>query len=367
MSLLTSLQLARYARHLPLLGEVGQANLLKAKILCVGAGGLGAPVLQYLAAAGVGTLGIVDGDQVELSNLQRQIIFTEQDIGKNKAEQAAAYLNKFNSELAIIVYPLFINQNNANQILFNYDIIIDATDNYRTRYLLNDVSFQLKKPLVSACIYQYYGQCSVFNYADGPCYRCLYESPPPPEAIPNCSSGGVLGVLPGLIGCIQATEAIKIILKQGDTLSGRLLTFDALNMQMQEFSIAKNPTCPCCQQGESATDLFATENTCSNVLNMTVSHLASKINSETLILIDVREDYEREICHIGGLHIPLAQLESQLDFLPKNKPIICYCKVGGRSYHAAQILLNNGFKSIYNLEGGILAWIREIDPTLTPY
>lgn len=364
--MITPTQIERYARHLPLFGQAGQQQLLCAKVLCVGAGGLGAPVLQYLAAAGIGTLGIVDGDQVEISNLQRQVIFNEQDIGKNKAQQAASHLQAFNYELQTKVYPEFIRQENAEIIAKDFDIIIDATDNYRTRYLLNDVAVKLKKPLISASIYQFQGQCSVFNYQNGPCYRCLYEVPPPAELVPNCALGGVLGVLPGLLGSIQATEAIKIILNLGDSLSGRLLMLDALTMTTRELRIIKNPDCPCCYHQESAEKLF-NENSSAHVTEIDAKTLAKQINSSEIILLDVREPYEREICHLGGIHIPLNQLEMRLSELPKNKHIICYCKAGTRGRNAAKWLLKKDFQSVSNLQGGILSWIDQVDSTLIKY
>jgi molybdopterin/thiamine biosynthesis adenylyltransferase/rhodanese-related sulfurtransferase len=364
---LTPKQIERYARHLPLFGQAGQTRLLQAKVLCVGAGGLGSAILQYLAAAGVGIIGIIDGDNVEISNLQRQVIFNEEDVGKNKAVQAAFHLKTFNSALNVITYAEYITTHNAIAIAKDFDLIIDGTDNYRTRYLLNDIAVKLKKPLISASIYQFQGQCSVFNYQAGPCYRCLYEEPPPAELIPNCALGGVVGVLPGLLGCIQATEAIKIILNQGNTLSGRLLIVDAFSMTTREFQVNKNRHCPCCQYGLTADRLFNEKNNNSLAIEIDVHQLVQKIHSSDVLLIDVREVYEREICHIGGLHIPLAQLEDQLNNLPKEKHIICYCKVGGRSRSAAQLLVNYGFKRVNSLQGGILAWINQIDSDLIRY
>ncbi|ATN74304.1 molybdopterin-synthase adenylyltransferase MoeB [Coxiella burnetii] len=366
---LTSNDIQRYARHLPLIGREGQAHLFAARILCVGAGGLGASVLQYLAAAGIGTIGIVDGDQVELSNLQRQVIFSPEDIGKNKALVASRYLSRFNPSLKTIVREEFLNEDNATKILKDFELVIDCSDNYRTRYLLNDICIQLKKPLISASIYQFQGQCSVFNYKEGPCYRCLYEEPPPEELIPNCALGGVLGVLPGILGCIQATEALKIILDKGEVLSGRLLTIDALSMRTREFRVPKNPQCPCCYEGKSALDLFLNTDNSKKIREIEAQKLAQWLENQNdnLLLIDVREPYEREICHIGGQHIPLRELDSRQANLPRNKFIICYCKSGQRSRRAVQLLMDNGFTNVSSLQGGIMAWISSIDHSLTKY
>lgn len=364
---LTQEQIRRYARHLPLMGIDGQERLLKAKVLCIGAGGLGAPVLQYLAAVGVGTLGIVDGDRVELSNLQRQVIFTVEDIGKSKAQQAGSHLHDGNPNLNLRVYEVFLDRVNADKIIPEYDIIVDCTDNYRARYLINDLSVRFNKPLISASIYQFQGQVSVFNNKNGPCYRCLYASPPPDDMAPNCALGGVLGVLPGLLGCIQATEVIKILLEQGDVLSGRLLTLDALSMKTKEFNIMKDPDCPCCHRGESAEHLFEIKSQKIEAPKINSKTLQMKLNDERLYLLDVREHYERNICHIGGKHIPLGELERHLDELPKNRMIVCYCKSGQRSQRAANLLSQNGFIQVASLQGGILAWMEEVDGSLMRY
>lgn len=366
MTIITPKQIERYARQLPLFGQAGQQRLLNAKVLCIGAGGLGSPALQYLAGAGIGTIGIVDGDNVELSNLQRQVIFNEADVGANKAIRAADHLRTLNHEINTIVFAEYLNEKNAETIINDFDLIIDGSDNYRTRYLLNDVTVKLKKPLISASIYQFQGQCSVFNYQDGPCYRCLYEEPPS-ELVPNCAVGGVLGVLPGLLGCIQATEAIKIILNQGDVLSGRLLILDALSMTTREFRITKNADCPCCHEGQSANDFFNEQNNELALIAIDAKTLATKIHDDHILLLDVREPYERDICDIGGIHIPLAQLTMQLNQLPQDKQIICYCKSGARSRRAAQLLLNNGFHDVRYLQEGIIAWIEQVDPTLCGY
>ncbi|MFW0094867.1 MAG: ThiF family adenylyltransferase [Coxiella endosymbiont of Haemaphysalis qinghaiensis] len=367
---LTPIEIQRYTRHLPLIGQEGQVRLLQARILCVGAGGLGAPVLQYLAAAGVGTLGIVDGDDIELSNLQRQVIYTPEVIGKNKAVEAGYYLRKFNPTLRAIVYKKFLNAEYAEKIITGFEIVIDCTDNYRARYLLNDICIKFKKPLISASVHQFQGQCSVFNYKEGPCYRCLYEAPPPDdEPISNCALGGVLGVLPGILGCIQATEALKIILNKGEILSGRLLTVDTWSMKTKEFTILKNLECLSCIKSKSANELFSRKSDYIDIQEIEARELHQRLKDEnqTILLLDVRELYEREICHIGGYHIPLRQLDVYLTVLPKDKPIVCYCKSGQRSRRAAQLLTDKGFTQIKSLQGGILAWIDSIDHTLTKY
>ena len=367
---LTSSEIYRYARHLPLIGQNGQACLLKAKVLCVGAGGLGAPVLNYLAASGIGGLGIIDGDQVELSNLQRQVIFNLKDVGKNKAAQANRYLKQFNPTLQTFVYETFLVENNIEQVVYDYKVIIDCTDNYRTHYLLNDICVKNKKSLVFASIYQFQGQCSVFNYQEGPCYRCLYETPPPEEMlIPNCALDGVLGVLPGILGCIQATEVIKILLAKGNILSGRLLTVNALSMKFNEFRILKNPNCPCCYLGKSATELFSKKNFPMKITEIDPKILAQWLNDQkdNFLLLDVREPYEREICHIGGELIPLRELEIHLADLPKDRCIICYCKSGQRGRCAVRILMENGFTQVVNLREGIMGWRHIIDSSLIRY
>ncbi|MFV9990750.1 MAG: ThiF family adenylyltransferase [Coxiella endosymbiont of Dermacentor nuttalli] len=367
---LTSIDNRRYTRHFPLIGQQGQVRLFNSRILCVGAGGLGSPVLQYLAAAGIGTLGIIDGDQVEISNLQRQVIFTPNDIGKNKAVQAKHYLEQFNPSLKVITYEIFLREDNAEKTVRDFEIIIDCTDNYRTRYLLNNVCVKHKKPLIFAGIHQFQGQCSVFNYKEGPCYCCLYEEAlSPKELIGNCTLGGVLGVLPGILGCIQATEAIKILLNKEKVLSGRLLTIDVLSMKVKEFIISKNPNCPCCIEGKSISEFFPTSKDQEQIQEIevkTLSQWLEKSNAD-ILLIDVREFYERDICHIGGLHIPLCKLNKLLTTLPRDKFIVCYCKSGQRSYYAAQLLKDSGFTQVSSLKGGILAWIDFIDSSLASY
>ncbi len=357
-------EIRRYSRQLPILGLDGQLKLKQAKILCVGAGGLGSPALQYLSACGLGTLGIIDGDVVELSNLQRQILFTEQDVGHKKADVAAARLKAMNQHCQINVDTNFLTEKNAT-ILDPYDVVLDASDNYKTRYLLNDRCRALKKPLVSASIYQYEAQLSVFNYLDGPCYQCLYPEPPPESLSPNCTMRGVLGVLPGVAGTLQATEAIKIILGVTDTLSGILLSFDLLSLRFNQFQIPK-------QRCDHHPKIQFKHEEKSNVKEspsmspIELYHLLQS-NPQDIQLIDVREPYEREICHIGGELIPLAALSNAIPRFNRQQAIIIYCRSGVRSAQALQMFLNAGFTDVHHLDGGILAWQAQIDPQLTRY
>ncbi|MDA9271932.1 ThiF family adenylyltransferase [bacterium] len=362
MHTLSQMELLRYQRHFPVIGLAGQQQLKQAKILSVGGGGLACPALQYLAAAGIGTLGIVDGDHVELSNLQRQILFQELDIGQNKAEIIAKRLRVLNSQLNVDVYPEFLTDSNAKKIIQNYDVILDATDNYPARYLLNEMTRALKKPLVSASIYQFDAQISVFNHQNGPCYQCLYPEPPPASLIPNCAMGGVLGILPGVAGTIQATEAIKIILGIGENLSGTLLCMDLLSMQFKHFEINKS-----CDNHPKIS--FATQEAAStfSVINAVELSELLATNTETIQLIDVRQPYERDICHIGGELIPVAELALHIDRLDKTKLTVVYCKSGGRSASACHQLKAAGFTEVMNLNKGILGWIDSVDDSLMRY
>ena len=355
-------ELLRYERHFPVIGIDGQQRLKQAKVLCVGAGGLGCPALQYLAAAGVGTLGIMDADNIELSNLQRQILFYEQDVGRKKADVVADKLRALNSLITVHSYPEFLKPANAVQCIEKYDIILDATDNYEARYLLNKVCRELNKPLISASIYQFDAQLSVFNYKNGPCYQCLYPEPPPAALTPNCAVGGVLGVLPGVAGTIQATEALKVILELGEILSGTLLSLDLLSMRFNQFEIAKQD----CAHHPIVE--FSSKNT-SMINSISALQLSNLLaNSEhALQLIDVREAYERSICNIGGDHIPLSSIEAQIERFSKDKMTVIYCKSGGRSAQACQTLMDAGFKQIATLEKGILGWIEVVDPSLIRY
>jgi molybdopterin/thiamine biosynthesis adenylyltransferase/rhodanese-related sulfurtransferase len=362
--------LQRYARHFPIIGLQGQQKLSQAKILCIGAGGLSCPALLYLTAAGVGTIGIIDDDKIELSNLQRQILFGQQDIHSSKVNVAAARLKQQNDAIQIHAHHKKLNDDNAHDLVKDYDVVIDGSDNYKTRYLINDVCHQQKKPLISASIFQFQGQCSVFNYNDGPCYRCLYECPPPDDIVADCAQGGVLGVLPGIMGTIQATEAIKIILTLGEVLSHRLLIFDALKMQFKEYSIHKNKMCPLCHGGELSTHLFLNKNENATITTqeITPQELYKLLNeNKSVFLLDVREPFEREICHIGGEHIPVNNLQAEQLNIPKDNLIVVYCKTGKRSRSAATQLKQSGFQYVVSLEGGIKAWANEIDSTIAIY
>lgn len=361
MSELSPSELLRYSRHIPVIGVDGQQRLKQAKVLCVGAGGLGCPALQYLAAGGVGTLGIIDADQVELSNLQRQILFKEQDIGRNKAVVAGERVQQLNSQCGVVVYQEFLSERNATSIVAEYDVILDASDNYPTRYLLNHVCRLLEKPLISASIYQFDAQLSVFHYQQGPCYQCLYPAPPPEHLSPNCSLSGVLGVLPGVAGCLQAMEAIKVILGSPGVLSGTLLSMDLLNMQFKRFDVPKQD----CKQHPVVNFQEPTKN-CSltDETELSANDLALLLRADpnAVQLLDVRESFERDICHIGGVHIPLSSFSLELakQLLPQDKTIVVYCKSGMRSANACQQLRGAGFEQVSNLRGGITSWMNTV-------
>lgn len=364
MSDFNSDEMMRYSRHFPVIGIEGQKKLKHARVLCIGAGGLGCPALQYLAATGVGTLAIMDGDHIELSNLQRQILYTEQDVGHQKATVVAKRLQAMNQHLTIQVHLDFFSQNNQ-QIIQNYDVILDATDNYQARYLLNTACRRLKKPLISASIYQYDAQISVFNYLEGPCYQCLYPHPPSEEYTPNCSIGGVLGVLPGVAGTLQATEAIKVILASEGVLSGTLLSFNLQSMRFTHIVIPK----------QNCTDHPLVEFECESIKTDGPQHSISTlelhqllgVNASEIQLIDVRQPYERDICHIGGELIPLSEINTSVDTLDRLKPVVIYCKSGARSLQALKIFLDAGYEDVHHLEGGILNWQATIDHSLMRY
>ena len=360
-------ELLRYSRHLPVIGIEGQERLKEAKVLCVGGGGLGCPALQYLAASGIGTLGIMDGDTIELSNLQRQILFREHDIGRNKALVISEQLRALNAHVSWNVYQEFLSESNAHSLVNDYDVVLDATDNYPTRYLLNQVCRALGKPLISASIFQFDAQLSVFNFQNGPCYQCLYPAPPPAHLSPNCSLSGVLGVLPGVAGCLQAMEAIKVILGSPGVLSGTLLTMDLLSMQFKRFAISKqdcnhHPVIHYEAQKQCRTSL-----TDSEISSIKLEELI-KTSPESIQLLDVREAFERAICHIGGVHLPLSSfsIDEAKRVLDQEKQIIVYCKSGMRSANVCTQLHGSGFKAT-NLEGGILGWIKDVDGSLNAY
>lgn len=361
----------RYSRHLilPELGLEGQLKLKNAKVLVVGAGGLGIPVLMYLAAAGVGEIGIVDFDQIEYSNLQRQVIYKTQDVGKDKASRAKKYIHDQNPEVSVNVEHTWIDSSNALEIIKPYDIIVDGTDNFPTRYLLNDAAVLLHKPYVYGSIFRFEGQVSVFNYKDGPNYRDLFPEPPAPELVPNCSEGGVLGILPGIIGSMQALETIKLITGIGETLSGKLLTVDTLNNQYRTFKFNKRA------DREEITELIDYEMFCNPKQEHTeISGISPKSfevlknSGEAFQLIDVREPYEYEMVNINGLLIPKSQIDQHIDKIDRKIKVIVHCRSGKRSSEIIQFLKSkHGFTNLLNLEGGLLKYAQEVNPDLTIY
>ena len=380
---LTNEQISRYSRHLilPEVGVAGQEKLREAKVLCIGSGGLGSPIILYLAAAGVGKLGIVDFDNVELSNLQRQIIHGEDWVGKSKNESAKSSVKALNSDIKITTYNERLTSQNAMEIIKDYDIVVDGTDNFPTRYLVNDATVLLKKPNVYGSIFRFEGQASVFFAEKGPCYRCLYPAPPPPGMMPSCAEGGVLGILPGIIGLIQSTEIIKLILNKGDSLIGRLLLFQAMPMKFRELRLKKDPDCPVCSKNATIKELIDYDEFCSvgrgeeNVKETDISieittHELKKLIDEKLsfTLIDVREPHEYQICRIEGATLmPLATIANQMTGLDQTGEIITYCHAGMRSYKAAEFLKSIGFGKVRSLKGGIKSWSRDIDPSIPVY
>lgn len=377
---LTREELIRYSRHilLPQVGEEGQHTLKKARVLLIGAGGLGSPVALYLAAAGVGTLGLVDFDSVDLSNLQRQILHGSSGIGSPKIDSARDRLRDINPNVHVETYETRFTSGNALDIARDYDLVIDGTDNFATRYLVNDTSVLLGIPNVYGSVYRFEGQASVFGAPNGPCYRCLFREPPPPDLIPSCAEAGVLGVVPGLIGTIQATEAIKLLLGLGDTLVGRLLLFDGMTMTFRTLEIRRDPECPACGTRE-ITELVDYDELCGTassgvapadaVREIQPAQLAQRLESgEKLEIIDVREPYEWEIGHIPGARlVPLDRIAEEIPRLDKRRETILYCKVGARSAYAAQQLARAGVADVRNLAGGILRWIDDVDPTMPRY
>lgn len=380
---LTHKEIERYSRHLilPEVGVKGQLKLKHAHVLIIGAGGLGSPLALYLAAAGVGTIGIVDFDVVDYTNLQRQIIHTTNDVGKPKLDSAKNRIKAINPEINVITYETALTSDNALEILKNYDIVVDGTDNFPTRYLVNDACVILGIPNVYGSIFRFEGQVSVFDAKKGPCYRCLYAEPPPPGLVPSCAEGGVLGVLPGTVGTLQAIEVIKLILNQGDLLIGRLLLFDALDMKFRELKLKKNPECPICGEHPTITKLIDYEEFCGIGLHddaillndeeiITVQELAELMKNGNIPfqLIDVREPHEQEISKIpGSILMPLGSVTEMAISLDKNRLTIVHCKMGGRSAKAIEKLKPMGFKKIRNLKGGINSWAREIDPSQPIY
>jgi len=379
---LTREEVQRYSRHLimPEVGIDGQRKLKAARVLCVGAGGLGAPASMYLAAAGIGTLGLVDFDAVDASNLHRQVIYDTTDVGKRKLEAARDRLTAMNPSVKVVMHELALTSKNALDVLKDYDVILDGTDNFQTRYLVNDACVLLGKPNAYGSIFRFDGQASVFAVKGGPCYRCLYPEPPPPGLVPSCAEGGVLGVLPGVIGVIQATEAIKLILGSGQPLIGRLLLYDALQMRFRELKLRRDTECPICGDHPTIHALIDYDQFCgvvpahaqpasAGVPEVTVEQMKAKIDrGEDFFLLDVREPNEYQICRIEGAKlIPLGELAQRTGELDPTRETIVHCKMGARSAKAVSLLQERGFKRVSNLKGGILAWIDRVDPSQTKY
>ncbi len=380
---LTSDDLSRYSRHLalPEVGREGQQRLKAASVLCVGAGGLGSPLALYLAAAGVGTLGLVDFDAVDASNLQRQILHSTRDIGRKKLDSAEEKLIALNPALNVVKHDTMLSSANALSILSDYDIVADGTDNFPTRYLVNDACVLLGKPNVYGSIFRFEGQASVFAAKEGPCYRCLYPEPPPPGLVPSCAEGGVLGILPGLVGLIQATEVIKLILGKGKPLVGRLLLLDALAMCFRELKLRKNPECPVCGPHPTVTQLIDYQQFCglapnsqqeqslkNGIPQLTVHELKQRLDAgEDLFILDVREPFEYQIANLGGKLIPQNEVPQRLAEIDRDREIIVHCKMGGRSQRIAEYLAQSGYSKVKNLAGGITAWADQIDPSVPKY
>ena len=380
-------ELSRYARHLslPEVGRKGQTRLKNSSVLIVGVGGLGSPVALYLAAAGVGTLGLVDFDEVDITNLQRQILHGTEEIGKPKLESAKRRISSVNPNVHIVKHSCRLDSHNALEILENYDVVVDGTDNFPTRYLVNDACVLLGKPNVYGSIFRWEGQVSVFAKDEGPCYRCLFREPPPPGLVPNCAEAGVLGVLPGVVGSLQALEVIKLILDEGDSLVGRLLIFDALELKWREVKLKRNPDCPVCGDEPTQKELIDYDVFCGlqgeqsedprdslkRFCEMEPSQLKDQLGSNNPpFVLDVRESFEWDIVNLGDFGsylIPLGELDQRIDEIPYDREIVVHCRSGVRSAKAANILADNGFSGLHNLSGGILAWIDEVDKSLPKY
>ena len=379
-------QIARYSRHLllPEVGVEGQEKLCSAKVLCIGTGGLGSPLGLYLAAAGIGKLGLVDFDVVDQSNLQRQVMHGESTVGKLKVDSAKNRLADINSDVEVVTYNIRLSSENAMEVFKDYDIIVDGTDNFPTRYLANDAAVLLGKPYIYGCILRFEGQASVFYSKKGPCYRCLYPEPPPPGLVPSCAEGGVLGILPGVIGLIQATEVVKLILGKGETLVGRLMLFDALGMKFREMKLRKDKDCPICGENPTITKLIdyeqfcgipsATEEEADNAKwEISAEEVKQKLDGpDNFTLVDVREPSEYDICRIdGSTLIPLGKIEDMkpknLTTISKSDQIILHCKAGVRSLKAAKALKQMGFEDVKSMAGGIEAWSERIDHSIPKY
>ena len=378
---LTNEEILRYSRHLimPEVGMEGQLKLKKAKVLLIGTGGLGAPLGLYLAAAGVGQLGLVDFDVVDFTNLQRQVTFGSSDVGKPKSEAARARLSNLNPDIQVQAFETKLTSANALELFRDFDIIVDGTDNFPTRYLVNDACVLLGKPNVYGSIFRFEGQVTIFGMPGGPCYRCLYPEPPPPGLVPSCAEGGVLGVLPGIVGSIQAMETIKLILGSGRNLTGRLLLFDALEMGFREFKLRKNPKCPMCGEHRTIDKLIDYYEFCGvrgeeapapdlKVPEITPRELKARLDrGEDLLILDVREPHEYQICNLRGHLIPLGELPRRVHELDSSREIVAHCRSGKRSAEAVDFLRKAGFRKILNLKGGILAWSDEVDASVPKY
>lgn len=375
-------EILRYSRHLimPEVAMQGQLKLKAARVLCVGTGGLGSPLALYLAAAGVGTLGLVDFDVVDYTNLQRQVLHFTSDVGRPKLDSAIDKLTAINPFVQIKRFDTFLNSGNALEIFRDFDIIADGTDNFATRYLVNDACVLSGKPNVYASIFRFEGQASIFGTKEGPCYRCLYPEPPPPGLVPSCAEGGVLGVLPGLLGVIQATEVIKLILGSGEPLIGRLLLVDALAMRFRELRVRKDPDCPVCGANPTVTSLIDYNEFCgirgedaavsasAPVPEIQVEDLKRRLDAkDNLFILDVREPHEYQICNLGGYLIPLGDLPKRIHELDSAREIVVHCRSGARSAKAVEFLRQAGFRNSSNLAGGILAWSDRVDPSVPKY
>ena len=378
---LSNEEVLRYSRHLimPEVGMEGQQKLKAARVLCIGTGGLGSPLALYLAAAGVGTLGLVDFDVVDFTNLQRQVIHFTEDVGRPKLESARQKIASINPFVNVKTFATRLTSENALELFADFDIIVDGTDNFPTRFLVNDACVFTGKPNVYGSIFRFEGQASVFAAKDGPCYRCLYPEPPPPGLVPSCAEGGVLGILPGLVGLIQATEAIKLILGAGDPLIGRLLLVDALGMKFRELKLRKNPDCVVCGTHPTVTKLIDYDEFCgirgqetpvnqSGVPEITVEELKRRLDAkDDFILVDVREPHEYQICNLNGQLIPLGDLPRRVSELDPARETVVHCRSGARSARAVAFLRQAGFTKVSNLAGGILAWSEKIDPKVPKY
>jgi len=373
-------EILRYSRHLimPEVGMEGQLKLKAARVLCIGAGGLGSPLALYLTAAGVGTLGVVDFDVVDYTNLQRQIIHSTADVGRPKLDSAAEKLKAINPFINLRTFETRLSSENALELFRDFDIIADGTDNFPTRYLVNDACVLTGKPNVYGSIFRFEGQASVFATEEGPCYRCLYPEPPPPGLVPSCAEGGVLGILPGLVGVMQATEVIKLILGKGEPLIGRLLLVDALGMKFRELKLRKNPECAACGAHPTITKLIDYNEFCgirgeekpveTTVPEIQVEELKRRLDGgDDIFVLDVREPHEYQICNINGYLIPLGDLPNRVHELDSSREIVAHCRSGVRSAKAVNFLRQAGFRKVTNLAGGILAWADRIDPKMPKY